>query len=227
MDQIPVFQTSVTAPFAIAGKISGLHGRRPLLSAMDNNIPLPSTPLSTPPSKKRRIDAHAASLLPSFEEEPHSSPQKLGELGIHVLFSPTNQTPRRDRVVQVAQLLTYAEPDALKVEGETQVKDGKVAEIQVKPVVAESASDDELEYWDRPRESMYVTAFNTAVDTVIEREGHLFSSEELEIINTYRNLPCTSPTKQPNCRREHVPLRPTLLTEKVAMVSRGQTRLLR
>jgi len=227
VDQIPVFQTSVTAPFAIAGKISGLHGRRPLLSAMDNNIPLPSTPLSTPPSKKRRIDAHAASLVPSFEEEPHSSPQKLGELGIHVLFSPTNQTPRRDRVVQVAQLLTYAEPDALKVEGETQVKDVKVAEIQVKPVVAESASDDELEYWDRPRESMYVTAFNTAVDTVIEREGHLFSSEELEIINTYRNLPCTSPTKQPNCRREHVPLRPTLLTEKVAMVSRGQTRLLR
>ena len=193
---------------------------------MDTNIPPPSTPPSTPPSKKRRVDAHAASLLPSFDEEPHSSPQKLSELGIHVLLSPTNQIPRRDRVVQVAQFLTYTDPGESKVEGDDQVKDVQVAEIQVKPVVAESASDDELEYWDRPRESMYVTAFNTAVDTVIEREGHLFSSEEMEIINTYRNLPCTSPTKQPNRRREHVPLHPTLSPEKVAMVSCRQTRLL-
>ena len=57
---------------------------------------------------------------------------------------------------------------------------------------AEAESEDALEYWDRPRESMYVTAFNTAVDTVIEREGHLFSQEEMDIINVYRNLPCNA-----------------------------------
>jgi len=49
-----------------------------------------------------------------------------------------------------------------------------------------------LEYWNRPRESIYVTAFNTAVETVIEREGHLFSQGETDIINLYRNLPCNS-----------------------------------
>ena len=57
-------------------------------------------------------------------------------------------------------------------------------------VKIESAGEDDV--WERPRESMYVTAFNTAVDTVIEREGHLFSPEELSIINIYRSLPCTS-----------------------------------
>ena len=141
------------------------------------------------------MDAYNPPLLPSFDEEPHSSPQKLGELGIHVLFSPKNQTSRKDRVVQNAQSLAFTESDALKIESEDKVKDVEVADIQVKPVLGESASEDELEYWDRPRESMYVTAFNTAVDTVIEREGHLFSTEEMEIIKTYRSLPCTFPSQ--------------------------------
>jgi hypothetical protein len=168
--------------------ISNEH--HPMLSPMDNNIPPPSTPPSTPPSKKRRVDAHNAAL-PSFDEEPHSSPQKLGELGIHVLLSPKNQTPRKTRVVEVARSLTFTESDVPEPTASKEVaRDVKELEVQGKP---ESTSEDELEYWDRPRESMYVTAFNTAVDTVIEREGHLFSLEEMDIINTYRNLPCTSP----------------------------------
>lgn len=154
-----------------------------MLSPMDGNIPPPSTP----PSKKRRVDAHNTTLLPSFDEEPHSSPQKLGELGIHVLFSPKNHTPRGDRVVQAARSLAFTRSDTTK----TETSD----DVQVKSkATADSTSEDELEYWDRPRESMYVTAFNTAVNTVIEREGHLFSPQEMEIINTYRNLPCTPST---------------------------------
>ena len=70
--------------------------------------------------------------------------------------------------------------------------------------------EEPMEYWDRPRESMYVSAFNTAVDTVIEREGHLFSPEEMDIINVYRNLPCTSPLTRANHRREYVSLRPPI-----------------
>jgi len=146
---------------------------RPMLSPMDGNIP-PTTPPSTPPSKRRRVDAPDNTRFPSFEEEPHSSPAKLGELGLHVLLSPKNEDTRNQRMANVARSLTFGD-DSL--ESQTKAK-------------VESTGEDEV--WERPRESMYVTAFNTAVDTVIEREGHLFSSEEMNIIAIYRSLPCTS-----------------------------------
>jgi hypothetical protein len=106
--------------------------------------------------------------LPSFEEEPHTSPAKLGELGIHVLLSPKKQNTRNE---QIDHLLSFPENSS-----------------RLGPKTEEE--DEPLEYWDRARESMYVTAFNTSVDTVIEREGHLFSQEEMDVINIYRNLPC-------------------------------------
>jgi len=140
---------------------------------MDGNIP-PSTSPTTPPSKRRRVDAPNNTRLPSFEEEPHTSPAKLGELGLHVLLSPKNEDARHLRTVSVARSLTF---------------DNDPQDSQRK-VKVEKTEEDEV--WERPRESMYVTAFNTAVDTVIEREGHLFSSEEMNTINVYRSLPCTS-----------------------------------
>ena len=143
----------------------------PMLSPMDGNIPH-TPPPSTPPSKRRRVDAPHDTRLPSFDEEPHSSPAKIGELGLHVLLSPKHHDTRTERIDNVARSLTFSE-------------DTKSVET--------NAEDDALEYWDRPRESMYVTAFNTAVDTVIEREGHLFSQEETDIISLYRNLPCITP----------------------------------
>lgn len=140
-----------------------------MLSPMDGNIP-PSTPPSTPPNKRRRVDPPNSTRLPPFEEEPHASPSKLGELGLHVLLSPKNQDTQTKRIGNVARSLTFS-GDSIEAKAEVE-------------------SEDTLEYWDRPRESMYVTAFNTAVDTVIEREVHLFSQEEMDIINIYRNLPC-------------------------------------
>jgi hypothetical protein len=140
---------------------------------MDGNIP-PSTPPSTPPSKRRKVDAPDNTRLPSFEEEPHSSPAKLGELGLHVLLSPKNEDTRNQRTANVARSLTFGD-NSLEPQGKVKV---------------ESAREDEV--WERPCESMYVTAFNTTVDTVIEREGHLFSPEEMNIIDIYRSLPCTS-----------------------------------
>ena len=144
-----------------------------MLSPLDGNIPH-TPPPSTPPSKRRRVDAPHNTRLPSFDEEPHSSPAKIGELGLHVLLSPKDYDTRTERTDNVARSLTFSE-------------DSTFVETKVK------TEGDVLEYWDRPRESMYVTAFNTAVDTVIEREGHLFSQEETEVISLYRNLPCITP----------------------------------
>jgi hypothetical protein len=124
----------------------------------------------------------------SFEEEPHSSPGKLGELGLHVLLSPKKEDSRTERIPNVGRVLTFsAETPELK-NGERHTLDSQ-REDALKP--NESDNGEILD--GGPRESMYVTAFNTAVDTVIESEGHLFSTEEINIIDLYRKLPCAFP----------------------------------
>jgi hypothetical protein len=142
---------------------------------MNENI-LPSTPPSAPPSKRPRLNTPIATHFPPFEEEPHSSPGKIGELGLHVFLSPKNRDPLKERKIEVGRALTFSSENSQTSDKE------------------DVAGNDIVLHQDRPRDntSMYVTAFNTTVDTVIEREGHLFSRDELEIIDIYRKLPCIS-----------------------------------
>ena len=79
---------------------------------MEGNVPN-TPPPSTPPNKRRRVDAPDNARLPSFDEEPHSSPAKIGELGLHVLLSPKNQDTRTERIGKVARSLTFSEDLAL------------------------------------------------------------------------------------------------------------------
>jgi len=200
-----------------------------MLIVMDGNVAA-STPPSTPPNKRRRISAPRATRFPSFQEEPHTSPSKIGELGLHVLLSPTNHDPRQERMISFGRVLTLGEQTQkaeIKVEGrlrissrplEQNAKSSSKVERETRPK-AKVKGEEPMEYWDRSRESMYVSAFNTAVDTVIEREGHLFSAEEMKIIDVYRNLPCRRPSVLANVRREYVSLRPPIPTKKFAMVS--------
>ena len=175
---------------------------RPRLTLMDRNI-APSTPPSTPPNKRRRVATPQTTRFPSFEEGPHLSPSKICELGLHVLLSPKNFDTQGEGVAAGGRVLTFDDDTKRpKLENKEEFKKTCVAiEQSADSIAVEGHSklevkveDEELmEHWDRSRESMYVTAFNTAVDTVIDREGHLFSEEETNIINVYRNSPCTSP----------------------------------
>jgi len=42
--------------------------------------------------------------------------------------------------------------------------------------------------WTRGKSSIYVDAFNLALETVLEDEGHLFNEKEIELFNQWRNL---------------------------------------
>jgi Fanconi-associated nuclease 1 len=42
--------------------------------------------------------------------------------------------------------------------------------------------------WTRGKSSIYVDAFNLALDTVLEDEGHLFDEKEMEVFNQWREL---------------------------------------
>jgi hypothetical protein len=121
---------------------------------------VPSTPPLIKPNKRRRLDE-------PFDEEPLTSPSKFGELGLHVLLSPKKEREKQETAV-IARRLSFSDNDTRKTKTKTS-EDGA---------------------GDGYRESVYVTAFTTAVETVIEREGHLFSNDEMDIIKTYLDLPC-------------------------------------
>ena len=42
--------------------------------------------------------------------------------------------------------------------------------------------------WTKGKSSIYVDAFNLALETVLEDEGHLFDEKELEVFNQWREL---------------------------------------
>lgn len=42
--------------------------------------------------------------------------------------------------------------------------------------------------WTKGKSSIYVDAFNLALETVLEDEGHLFDEKEIEVFNQWRNL---------------------------------------
>src|SRR5271156_930981 len=101
-----------------------------MLNPRNENM-LPSIFPSTPPRKKRRTDEpETGAEQPSFDEEPYGSPQKIGELGLHVLLSPKNRKERSEPQGQVRRVLTF----------EKGTEDGD----------QESKDSGGLEYWDRP-----------------------------------------------------------------------------
>jgi len=148
-----------------------------MLESVGHNI---STSL-LPPNKRRRVgDQESPRTPPSVKEEPHSSPGKLSELGLHVFLSPKNRATSDEG--PSSQMTSSVAITSLSPPGE--VKKSRLE--QQRKTGEEPLSD-------RRHENIYVKAFNTAVDTVLEREGHLFSPEEMSIINLYRTLPCESP----------------------------------
>lgn len=42
--------------------------------------------------------------------------------------------------------------------------------------------------WSKGKSSIYVDAFNLALETVLEDEGHLFDEKEMEVFNQWRDL---------------------------------------
>ena len=42
--------------------------------------------------------------------------------------------------------------------------------------------------WTRGKSSIYVDAFNLALETVLEDEGHLFDEKEMEVFNQWKGL---------------------------------------
>ena len=91
-------------------------------------------------------------------------------------------TSRAGRLTDVEHVLpptqmdegAVAEYEALRSSQIKESDDGKTEEIPSK--------------WAKGRSSIYVDAFNLALDTVLEEEAHLFNDKEMDIFRQWRSL---------------------------------------
>jgi Fanconi-associated nuclease 1 len=62
--------------------------------------------------------------------------------------------------------------------------------IRASELRSSSDSRDQLEKrkWTKGKSSIYVDAFNLALETVLEDEGHLFDEKEVEVFNQWRKM---------------------------------------
>ena len=75
----------------------------------------------------------------------------------------------------------------------TQMDEGAVAEYEaLRSSQIKGSDDDKTEdtssKWAKGRSSIYVDAFNLALDTVLEEEAHLFNDKEMDIFRQWRDL---------------------------------------
>jgi Fanconi-associated nuclease 1 len=147
-----------------------------------------------------RFIKHPKSTNFDGEQDRPAKRQKIGS-------SPKKPppTPRRSVKREIADSDTEGDDTEVKEEGkehktdlESALPDVKTGKDAVKEYEAFKASqedkaegaDERLEKrtWVRGKSSLYVDAFNLALDTVLDEESHLFDEAETEVFRIWRNL---------------------------------------
>lgn len=134
------------------------------------------------PAKKQRVEEipdsesdESEALHDSNEERPrHSKSLNAEDDGQEILGT------NRPTDVESALPETHTEAEAIQ-----EYESFKLSQSQSQEKTDEK---DEKPAWVRGKSSIYVDAFNLALDTVLDEESHLFDSKEKEIFQQWRDL---------------------------------------
>ena len=135
------------------------------------------------PSLKRQKRKDAASKSTASDDEETTSPKRSP---VRTRRTEIPDSEDEDEGVGAA----LGSQTAL----ETSLPDIKTDEEAIEAYEAYKAGEQTLEdrldnrSWEKGRSSIYVDAFNLALDTVLEEEGHLFDEAELSLFQQWRDL---------------------------------------
>lgn len=140
-----------------------------------------ASPVVGRPSKrlKRENDTDTES------EEPSGLPIEYGPRAAAVpepFFDEKDQPRNKDRVTEFENALPPTEASQEAIE------EYETLQSSHKNPGDQSFEGKSAPFWVKGRSSIYVDAFNLALDTVLEEESSLFSSREREIFSQWRKL---------------------------------------
>lgn len=148
---------------------------------LKNTKPSKLDDVTTPPAKKQKLDTSPS--------KARRSPRKAVKHAHH----ETADSDAEDRGLPDMEA---AEP--AKTDLESALPPVKSDEEAMEQYEAFKASQEDVEdgaekrledrKWVRGRSSLYVDAFNLALDTVLDEESHLFNEAEMKFFRIWRNL---------------------------------------
>ena len=128
---------------------------------------------------KRDNDSDSESGEPSALSVEDDHPKALST---ETVLDEKDQRRNKDRVTDFENALPPTEANQEAIEEYEALKSSQ------NNAGEESAEGKPAPLWVKGRSSIYVDAFNLALDTVLEEESSLFSSKEREIFNQWRKL---------------------------------------
>lgn len=143
------------------------------IKSASGNSPKRGSPKTSAPRRTIRDE------IPDSEEDDDD----VEEGGVHLAAGP--------RTTQLEATLPPVQTDQEAIEAYEAYKAGEHAIVAAdRDEQSEGTALSRLESrsWIRGRSSIYVDAFNLALDTVLEDEGHLFNEAELTIFEIFRDL---------------------------------------
>lgn len=145
-------------------------------------------------SEDENDDKELGGLYDSRESSPARRPQSRGRLPIDDLsrdVSPdTDMDDRSHRPTAIESSLPAIISDEEAIEQYESFKASQGEAGADKPDSAASRLDSRK--WIRGKSSLYVDAFNLALDTVLDEESHLFNARESAVFEKWRALPYES-----------------------------------
>ncbi|KEF54782.1 uncharacterized protein A1O9_09224 [Exophiala aquamarina CBS 119918] len=186
---------------ALEPKVPSMHSR-----LMGTRIPHPPSTnfnddrdFPSPPSKRARVDgvsntggtakhgsAKKGGVRTSIKNEVLDSDDEHQELN-----GPSNELQGAPRATQLETALPPIQTDEEAIEAYEAYKAGeRVLQDQDKEQGDTSTTQSRFESrsWVRGRSSLYVDAFNLALDTVLGDESHLFNEAEMKVFHDWREL---------------------------------------
>ncbi|KAL7936194.1 VRR-NUC domain-containing protein [Trichoderma chlorosporum] len=144
-----------------------------------------ASPVETRPSKRPKRDTKRGNGTDSESEEPNELPVEYGARGVAAAETSSDELDQRRGKERVTEFENALPP--------TETNQEAIAEYETlmssqNDAPEENSGGKTAPLWIKGRSSIYVDAFNLALDTVLEEEASLFSSRECEIFKQWRSL---------------------------------------
>jgi Fanconi-associated nuclease 1 len=135
--------------------------------------------------KRRRTSEKDTDLETNLpEKQPPSPSPSSGAVDtptpVPVTEEPDTYIPSSQTELETSLPAVQTDEDAIKA-----YEDSKVGNDDAEPGLHVRLRDG---VWQRGKSSIYVDAFNLALETVLDEESHLFDEAEMEVFNQWKDL---------------------------------------
>ena len=148
---------------------------------LKNTKPTKPDDVKEPPAKKQKLDASPSKLKRSPRKAAKHANRGIADSDAEDLDAIAEEAPEPYKT-DLESALPPVKSDAEAIEEYEAFKASESGREEAEERL-------KARNWVRGTSSLYVDAFNLALDTVLDEESHLFDDAEMEVFRLWRSLP--------------------------------------